>query len=76
MGRGLEKLTVAYEWMWVSRPDSYKQISKFLTNKKIDLLLTNSKKFITDNTVFPDKYLCKSDHYLITFEVKSNVKHK
>ena len=49
------------------------------TNNKdltLDLLLTNSKKFITDNTVFPDKYLCKSDHYLITFEVKSNVKHK
>ena len=44
-----------------------------LTN---DLLLTNSKNFITDITVFPDKYLCKSDHYLITFEVKSNVKHK
>ena len=44
--------------------------------RTLDLLLTNSKKFITDNTVFPDKYLCKSDHYLITFEVKSNVKHK
>ena len=42
----------------------------------LDLLLTNSKNFITDITVFPDKYLCKSDHYLITFEVKSNVKHK
>ena len=39
--------------------------------RALDLLLTNSKKFITDNTVFPDKYLCKSDHYL-----KSNVKHK
>ena len=44
--------------------------------RTLDLLLTNSKNFITDITVFPDKYLCKSDHYLITFEVKSNVKHK
>ena len=31
--------------------------------RTLDLLLTNSKKFITDNTIFPDKYLCKSDHY-------------
>ena len=44
--------------------------------RTLDLLLTNSKNFITEITVFPDKYLCKSDHYLITFEVKSHVKHK
>ena len=38
-------------------------------------ILTNSKKFVTEINVSPDNYLCKSDHYLLTFVVKSNVKH-
>ena len=37
-------------------------------------MLTNSKNFVTEINVSPDCYLCKSDHYLLTFEVRSNVK--
>ena len=37
-------------------------------------MLTNSKNFVTEINVSPDSYLCKSDHYLLTFEVKSSVK--
>ena len=43
--------------------------------RTLDLMLTNSKNFVTEINVSPDSYLCKSDHYLLTFEVKSNVKH-
>ena len=38
-------------------------------------MLTKSKNFVTEINVSPDSYLCKSDHYLLNFEVKSNVKH-
>ena len=47
------------------------------TNNKgrtLDLMLTNSRNFVTEIIVSPDCYLCKSDHYLLTFEVRSNVK--
>ena len=43
--------------------------------RTLDLMLTNSKNFVTEINVSPDSYLCMSDHYLLTFEVKSNVKH-
>ena len=42
--------------------------------RTLDLMLTNSKNFVTEINVSPDCYLCKSDHYLLTFEVRSNVK--
>ena len=42
--------------------------------RTFDLMLTNSKNFVTEINVSPDCYLCKSDHYLLTFEVRSNVK--
>ena len=42
--------------------------------RTLDLMLTNSKNFVTEIIVSPDSYLCKSDHYLLTFEVRSNVK--
>ena len=44
--------------------------------RTLDLMLTNSKNFVTEIIVSPDTYLCKSDHYLLTFEVRSNVKRK
>ena len=44
--------------------------------RTLDLMLTNSKNFVTEINVSPDSYLCKSDHYLLTFEVKSNVKQQ
>ena len=42
--------------------------------RTLDLMLTNNKNFVTEFIVSPDSYLCKSDHYLLTFEVRSNVK--
>ena len=42
----------------------------------LDLLLTNSKNITSDIKVISDKDFCKSDHYLITLEIKTNVKHK
>ena len=42
--------------------------------RTLDLMLTNSKNFVTEIIVSPDSYLCKSDHYLLTFEVRSYVK--
>ena len=42
----------------------------------LDLLLTNSKNIASDINVISDKDLCKPDHYLITLEIKTNVKHK
>ena len=38
--------------------------------RTLDLMLTNSKNFVTEIIVSPDSYLCKSDHYLLTFEVR------
>ena len=37
-------------------------------------MLTNSKNFVTKINVSSDSHLCKSDHYLLTFEVRSNAK--
>ena len=37
-------------------------------------MLTKIKNLSTDIIVLPDSYLCVSDHYLITFKVKSNLK--
>ena len=42
----------------------------------LDLLLTNRENIASDIKVISDKDLCKSDHYLITLEIKTNVKHK
>ena len=38
--------------------------------------LIDSKNIASDIKVISDKDLCKSDHYLITLEIKTNVKHK
>ena len=43
--------------------------------RTLDLMLTNSNNFVTEINVSPDSYLCKADHYLLTFQVKSNVKY-
>ena len=34
--------------------------------RTLDLMLTNSKNFVTEINVSPDSYLCKSHHYLLT----------
>ena len=41
----------------------------------LDPMLKNSKNFVTEINVSPGSYLCKSDHYSLNFEVKSNLKH-
>ena len=40
----------------------------------LDLLLTQSNRFVDNVTVHKDNILCKSDHYLITFDI--NIKCK
>ena len=39
-------------------------------------MLTNSESLISNINILQNKYLCNSDHYTISFEVKTNVKHK
>ena len=45
-------------------------------NKTLDLVLTNSEHLISNINVSKNKYVCNSDHYLISFEVKTHVKRK
>ena len=42
----------------------------------LDLLLTNSESLVSNISILQDKYICNSDHYTISFEIKTNVKHK
>ena len=64
--------------------DSFRELGlhQFITepthrkNNTVDLLLTNSESLISNINILPNKYICNSDHYTISFEVKTNVKHK
>ena len=47
-----------------------------IKGKTLDLLLTNQSQLISNLEVLEHNSVCKSDHFPITFEVKSNVKHK
>ena len=40
----------------------------------LDLLLTQSSRFVDNVTVHKDSVLCKSDHYLITFDINLKCK--
>ena len=40
----------------------------------LDLLLTQSSRFVDNVTVHKDNVLCKSDHYLITFDINLKCK--
>ena len=40
----------------------------------LDLLLTQSNRFVDNITVHKDNILCKSDHYLITFDISLKCK--
>ena len=42
----------------------------------LDLLLTQSNRFGDNVTVHKDSVLCKSDHYLITFDINLKCKHR
>ena len=43
--------------------------------RTLDLVITNSSSPISNPKVYRDKDLCKSDHFLITFEVNAKVKY-
>ena len=47
-----------------------------IKGRTLDLLITNSKSCISNINVFPDKDICSSDHYLITFEVNAKIEYK
>ena len=42
----------------------------------LDLLLTQSSRFVDNVTVHKDSVLCKSDHYLITFDINLKCKRR
>ena len=42
----------------------------------LDLLLTQSNRFVNNVTVHKDSVLCKSDHYLITFDIDLKCKRR
>ena len=50
--------------------------STHLKGKTLDLLLTTSKDSISDVKVSLNEGLCKSDHFLLNFEVKTNVTYR
>ena len=54
----------------------YIEYSTHIKGKTLDLLLTNHSQLITNFKVLDQNSICKSDHFPITFEVKSNIKHK
>ena len=44
--------------------------------RTLDLLLTNGAQLIDKLNVAPDSSICKSDHYLVSFEIKANFRFK
>ena len=44
--------------------------------KTLDILLTNSQHIVSNVKVSSQELICKSDHYAITFDIKSNIKNK
>ena len=44
-----------------------------IKGRTLDLLLTNCKDLILNRSISCDKDLCKSDHYLVTFDIKTNI---
>ena len=43
--------------------------------RTLDLLLTNNKNALSNIQVIPDDHICTSDHFPLTFEIKTNVVH-
>ena len=44
--------------------------------RTLDLVVTNSQPLVTNLNVLGKDSVCKSDHFPVTFEVKTNVKHR
>ena len=47
-----------------------------IKGRTLDLLLTNSKNILSNVHVQSDRHLCTSDHYPLTFEIKTNVSYR
>ena len=47
-----------------------------IKGRSLDLLLTNSKQLLVNTKVHEHNQICKSDHFAITFDVKTNFKHR
>ena len=47
-----------------------------IKGKILDLLLSNHTQLISNISVLDHNSVCKSDHYPVTFEIKTKVKHK
>ena len=46
-----------------------------IKGRTFDLLVTNSKQLLVNTNVHEHNQICKTDHFAITFEVKTNFKH-
>ena len=44
--------------------------------KGCTLLLTNCENILSDLQVLPDDHICTSDHFPLTFKIKTSVVHK
>ena len=44
-----------------------------IKGRTLDLLLTNSKNSLSEVKVEPDNHICTSDHFPVTFDIKTNV---
>ena len=47
-----------------------------IKGRTLDILVTNSKPLVSNLIVLEKDSVCKSDHYPVTFQVKTNVKHR
>merc|ERR1712150_155960 len=45
-----------------------------IKGRTLDLLVTNSQQLLLNTNVHDENEICKSDHFAITFEVKTNFK--
>ena len=72
--RGIEKLFVdSFEDRGL---DQCLTVPTHIKGRTLDILLTNSQSLISSLYVLEKNSICKSDHFPITFEIKTNFKTK
>ena len=47
-----------------------------IKGRTLDLLVTNSDQLLLNTNIHEHNQICKSDHFAITFEIKTNCKHR